>query len=459
MTWPENLDAAFPSRRSDEPPELRERIVREVRDHLECAFKRELIKTGDAAEAARRVQAQFGDPRHVARKLWFDAMREKIMSQRIVVGIAAAVAVACIAIVGVTLRLAQQMADQGRESQQALLATLERLVDRTNGRASTDYHAPADYVGVRIKLVKDIPGGEPAGGYDVGFSHVGIDAEAKGTLVEAQGVSDSAGMFDAGMVLPAAYQVVVATPWREKTERIVYIRPGNPVDTIEIVCPGADLPFSTVAIEADWPPELDDRDVGLVFFRGSLEREITAGKPDWKPRDWHRYDIDPEREYLILTREGGLLHLPLDWAPWRGDTPWVPVSTLKSEPVAGASWRGSTHVIKVEGAVLLPQELARMGLSSERLPKEADWPSQALLIQCSTTREDLTATPVEGQPAARVTIPFPDGLLKKLRQEVDISGKNGTRYVVPALSGGPKTVPGGTSSVADSAEREAEPTR
>ena len=57
----------------------------ELADHLACAYRRELLRGADPATARQRVLERFGDPAAVARRLWLDAMRGRIMSQRILV--------------------------------------------------------------------------------------------------------------------------------------------------------------------------------------------------------------------------------------------------------------------------------------------------------------------------------------------------------------------------------------
>jgi putative hemolysin len=68
------LSARLPPARDDEPPSLRQDIIDELADHLACAKRREMLTTNDEARAEQRVLDKFGDPREVARKLWFLAM-------------------------------------------------------------------------------------------------------------------------------------------------------------------------------------------------------------------------------------------------------------------------------------------------------------------------------------------------------------------------------------------------
>ncbi|QDT96184.1 DUF1700 domain-containing protein [Gimesia aquarii] len=101
MVWPEVSIEDFPPRRDDEPASLRQDILDELTDHFVCAFNRELLKNSDERLAQKRVIKKFGDPVKIARQLWFDAMKERIMSQRIMTGISAVMAVCSIAVVGI----------------------------------------------------------------------------------------------------------------------------------------------------------------------------------------------------------------------------------------------------------------------------------------------------------------------------------------------------------------------
>ena len=110
MDFHDGLSADLPAPRDDEPDGLRDDIVDELADHLACAYRRELMRGVDPATARRRVLERFGDPAAVARRLWLDAMRGKIMSQRILV-------VCCVLLTLVSLAMAFLMWMQTVHSQ------------------------------------------------------------------------------------------------------------------------------------------------------------------------------------------------------------------------------------------------------------------------------------------------------------------------------------------------------
>jgi hypothetical protein len=124
MTWPPDIADELPARRDDEPSSLRQDIADELADHLQCSFSRELHFTPEEASARRNVFDRFGDPRRVARDLWFDAMKEKLMSQRLNLVFSSLMAVACLGALGLmTLML--------RDSREVNAAILEKLAALT----------------------------------------------------------------------------------------------------------------------------------------------------------------------------------------------------------------------------------------------------------------------------------------------------------------------------------------
>jgi len=116
MDLRDGLAAELPAPRDDEPGGLRDDILDELADHLACAYRRELLRGADAATARQRVLERFGDPAALTRRLWFDAMKGKIMAQRILV-------VCCILLTVISLSLAFVTWNQAVHAQR--LAALE----------------------------------------------------------------------------------------------------------------------------------------------------------------------------------------------------------------------------------------------------------------------------------------------------------------------------------------------
>ena len=172
MDFRDGLSAELPAPRDDEPGSLRDDILDELADHLACAYRRELLRGADAATARQRVLERFGDPAALARRLWFDAMKGKIMSQRILV-------VCCILLTVISLSLAfvmwnqavhaqrlaamaeAQMAEQMHRAEELQQQMLEQL--QAMSKAASSSKSP-DWIPVSFKLTQGTPDGPPAVG-------------------------------------------------------------------------------------------------------------------------------------------------------------------------------------------------------------------------------------------------------------------------------------------------------
>lgn len=98
MSWRDAAERALPPPRRSEPANLRADILDELADHLALAAERERERNGNAGEDAvwARVLERFGNPQTLARRLWWDAMKETVMRGWIQTAV---VVVACLAVV------------------------------------------------------------------------------------------------------------------------------------------------------------------------------------------------------------------------------------------------------------------------------------------------------------------------------------------------------------------------
>ena len=96
MSWPEVVSQGFPPPRDDELAHLRRDITDELADHLDCAMRRELRRTDDETAAERAVLDRFGNPQRLARRLWWNAMKEKVMKDRIMLVAVVLLIAACV---------------------------------------------------------------------------------------------------------------------------------------------------------------------------------------------------------------------------------------------------------------------------------------------------------------------------------------------------------------------------
>ena len=81
------------------------------------------------ADAQRNVLNRFGNPRRIARQLWFDAMKERIMSQRLQLFQTVVMTVTCLVILGLTWTVFSQNRALS-EINRAFLEKLTAVPDR-----------------------------------------------------------------------------------------------------------------------------------------------------------------------------------------------------------------------------------------------------------------------------------------------------------------------------------------
>ena len=155
MDFRDGLSAELPAPRDDEPGGLRDDILDELADHLACAYRRELLRGADTATARQRVLERFGDPAALVRRLWFDAMKGKIMAQRILV-------VCCILLTVISLSLAVRDVEPGSSRPEA-----RRDGQRSDG-GSDAARSIAPAANARA-VAGDVEGQRPHPGLPTGF--------------------------------------------------------------------------------------------------------------------------------------------------------------------------------------------------------------------------------------------------------------------------------------------------
>jgi hypothetical protein len=99
MDWHELVNDALPPPRGDEPGGLRQDIADELADHFDCALRREQLRLADEDAAHDAALKKFGDPKLLAYRLWFDAMKGAIMKRRLFKAAAYVSTVMCVVMV------------------------------------------------------------------------------------------------------------------------------------------------------------------------------------------------------------------------------------------------------------------------------------------------------------------------------------------------------------------------
>jgi hypothetical protein len=151
MDWHEAAAGGLPAPRDDEPASLRQDILDELADHLDCALKRELTKNITPDEAVENVKRRFGDPRDLARRLWLDATKDTIMSKRLTLAAMGLMTVTCLLLVLFAWRALVATQQAALHAQ----AASERLMVALAARPAPAGNAAPERAEVRFHLVCD----------------------------------------------------------------------------------------------------------------------------------------------------------------------------------------------------------------------------------------------------------------------------------------------------------------
>ena len=241
MDWSNAIDEGFPKPSDEEPESLRRDIEDELTDHLESAFVRESRVGGDETSARRRVLDRFGDPKRIAQRLWFDAMKEKIMGQRVLlgaVGILAVTSVVTSALLWTSLR----------ETRTVNVAILESLQRRSEPIASPD---PLQWSELTVRCALDQEHRSPAEGMKVFLRGAAINPNKEITLEQ---ITDAEGIARFEPIRTGTYKYWVDTPWDVGSDSFrMTLFPGKAGEA-DVLCPPRPLD-AQVRFEPVWPGE------------------------------------------------------------------------------------------------------------------------------------------------------------------------------------------------------------
>jgi hypothetical protein len=283
MDLRDTLSALLPPPRDGEPPSLRQDILDELGDHLACAHNRELLRGVNAQLARKRVLERFGDPAAVARRLWLDAMKGKIMVQRLLIATCLVVMMVSLSLVGLvwiqSSRATVQATEANRKLSEALvqsqlvnkdmMKTLSEMSDAIRNPRSPDWNP------VKIKLTEDTVNGPPAVGCSVQLPR----SEGGNTTIDR--TTDDSGIADFGLLHPGTYTFSLSrsSDYRTLTGSGRFdVEPGSNV-TKRIICPTKALERVPVRVRCDWPADLEKE--GLVVDASFTFVPLVIEETSW----------------------------------------------------------------------------------------------------------------------------------------------------------------------------------
>lgn len=272
MQWPEAGTDPFPQRRQREPENLRNDILDELADHLALAAEDEMDKYGQTREGAwSRALERFGNPDAVARRLWWDAMKERIMRDWIQTGIAAVSAI-------VVLLMALFMVTSLRDMQ----ATQTKLIEALNQISGRDQAPVGETLDIEVR--RGTPDGPPATGVKVRiFGKLAPDSSADVSLE-----TDAQGRVRFAPIPQGKYTLVLDDPQSTMTmhmEHSLFAGVGSKLQILAPDCTAVPIRFQV----KPEPPFPNDRVVAAADF--------TAA--------WKAADFEWQKEGTVLVGRAG----------------------------------------------------------------------------------------------------------------------------------------------------------
>ncbi len=287
MDFRDSLSAQLPRPRPDEPARLRQDILDELNDHLVCSYHREILRGADSSVARHQVLEHFGDPAAVACRLWLDAMRGKIMAQRVLVGSSVLATVVCLALVGLLwqqsiqaqriaaeqVALAHASAAEAAVREREMLKRLQQMTEAIKHPRSPDWNQ------VRVSVREESAQGAPLAG-----ASLNLWGEQIPNPVLRE--TNQAGVAEFGLLHPGVCWCGITrnrADGKLTASVNIDIQPDEAVDKL-IVCPSSKATNVGVRLRCPWPADLETEALVLAMTLRFCYLE-TADGTRWMPSE------------------------------------------------------------------------------------------------------------------------------------------------------------------------------
>ncbi len=401
MAGRDDILADLPAPHADEPPTLRQDIADELADHLKCAAQRESFQHPDPADIERRVLARFGDPRKIARQLWFEAMKEILMSQKILLSFVGLLTVIAATACGLVWSLARdfqtaaqasqaataELLKQGRDANQELVNQNQKMMQQLTALANrpTEAVTTPDWNPLNVRVVKNDKEKTPAEGFEVVLRGPHFsDVEASRNSTGGRGsnsvtiTTDENGVADFGLVHPGRFYGTVTAPWGENRSISVTVKAGIASESV-IIAPVEPPEPVQVKPMVKWPKEFGGLDVAVVV--GISRKDSTrVDDTSWEGGANPFLLIRPDGRFAVYSEvhrfpsNYNIYSSPSD----NGNEAITDTVYFPSEPVEHTDvfpWRG--------------REAALVSVNVVYLPKEAGFPGDQDRLKCLSPSEAL----------------------------------------------------------------------
>jgi len=264
MPWPDAGADPFPSPRRQEPAGLRRDILDELADHLAFAAEDETEKHGlDGQQAWARAVARFGNPDALARRLWWDAMKERIMRDWIQTGIVAVCALSVVVMAVFLVKNIRQM--------QTMQITQAELLKAVQGISERQQPESAN-LSLDVEVRRGTLDGPPAQGVRVTLS----GSLTPNNKVNVSLETDASGRVKFQPVPQGSYEISLEDPQSRMALKLSHSLFAGKGSNVRVVAPA----FSPVETRFAIEPSLPFRDERVLVF-ATFNAEAKAGEFTW----------------------------------------------------------------------------------------------------------------------------------------------------------------------------------
>ncbi len=283
MDWFNELTAKLPRRNDAEPPGLREQIVAELRDHLECDFRREMITAENEQAAWQCVHKKFGNPAEVALRLWLDAMKGKLMMQKLSLAFLTALVCLCLVMIGFMWNNFSAQADMQHESlakiSEQFKSQMDRLVEQIpKMRAEqTPVVVPESGDWREFSLTLEVEGEAPAESFSVNI----LKPNQSVAIIRQTAQVKAGQTHNFGSIPPGNYNIQVTSPWGETYRTEILIGPGRE-NKLVVHAPATRPDFTEIGFRFTFLDnfKLTEKD-RLLLLASGVPKNRTIGTDHW----------------------------------------------------------------------------------------------------------------------------------------------------------------------------------
>ncbi|MEM9020994.1 MAG: permease prefix domain 1-containing protein [Planctomycetota bacterium] len=258
---------------------LRRDIADELADHLELSARAKQVGGADESDAQAQALDAFGNPSQVAHQLYLDAMKGKMMRQKIQTHAVVLVALSAM-VLGVVSLVAVRAWQHGMVNAMAVNnEALRHAITAMGNNTATDTPPALDWASLEVELFDE--NGSMLGdgaGYQIELTgHLFSDAEK--AEIDHRVTSGHQARF--GPVRTGRHNVSIYTPgYKMQTNHAFTLWPGEVTRQIRITCPNGAMRTRLSTLELNWPEDFVNKSI-YAMLEISDDTQVHLGEYHW----------------------------------------------------------------------------------------------------------------------------------------------------------------------------------